>query len=302
MASNDMDSYDNTAVPAVVASPAPPDGFISLDYSNHVHKRLLAPGTGDVVCRPGATVQVHYTGSLYPSGEVFDSSISRGQPIQFRLGQGMVLKGWDVGISTMLIGEKASLLIAPEYGYGSQGSPPKIPGNATLLFDVELISVDVSTAEKTTSEKLASAELLKDEGNNYFKHGEMDQAKQIYISASELLRNTWGSTTTDDEAIKQLRIILDSNLAAVHLRLKDYQSAVDCCTRIRDVSTAHPKAIYRLSQAFTGLSRFNEAIDLLQFNRDVLVDVDVDLEISQIRQKLHAQAVKEKDLYTKMFK
>ncbi|KAH6596358.1 hypothetical protein BASA61_003482 [Batrachochytrium salamandrivorans] len=116
-----MDSYDNTAVPAVVASPAPPDGFISLDYSNHVHKRLLAPGTGDVVCRPGATVQVHYTGSLYPSGEVFDSSISRGQPIQFRLGQGMVLKGWDVGISTMLIGEKASLLIAPEYGYGSQG-------------------------------------------------------------------------------------------------------------------------------------------------------------------------------------
>ena len=93
---------------------------------------------------PGATsgdiVWVHYTGKL-TSGEQFDSSVGRGQPFKFTLGQGQVIKGWDEGVAGMKVGEKRQLTIPSELGYGAQGSPPKIPGGATLVFDVEVIGI-----------------------------------------------------------------------------------------------------------------------------------------------------------------
>ncbi len=97
-------------------------------------------GTGAQAQR-GKTVRVHYTGKLQSDGKVFDSSVTRGQPIEFRLGVGQVIKGWDEGIALMKEGGKAQLVIPPELGYGSRGAGGVIPPNATLIFDVELISV-----------------------------------------------------------------------------------------------------------------------------------------------------------------
>lgn len=88
----------------------------------------------------GDAVFVHYTGTL-EDGTKFDSSLDRGQPIGFRLGRGEVIKGWDEGIAGMRIGDKRKLKIPAELGYGEQGSPPVIPGGATLLFDVELVGL-----------------------------------------------------------------------------------------------------------------------------------------------------------------
>ncbi|MEB2334158.1 MAG: FKBP-type peptidyl-prolyl cis-trans isomerase [Anaerolineaceae bacterium] len=88
----------------------------------------------------GKTVSVHYTGKLQ-DGKTFDSSISRGQPIEFTLGKGMVIKGWDEGIALMKVGGKAQLIIPPHLGYGERGAGGVIPPNATLIFDVELVSV-----------------------------------------------------------------------------------------------------------------------------------------------------------------
>lgn len=88
----------------------------------------------------GKTVSVHYTGKLQ-NGKAFDSSISRGQPIEFTLGKGMVIKGWDEGIALMKVGGKAQLIIPPHLGYGERGAGGVIPPNATLIFDVELVSV-----------------------------------------------------------------------------------------------------------------------------------------------------------------
>ncbi|MEA2639574.1 MAG: hypothetical protein QOF51_968 [Chloroflexota bacterium] len=87
----------------------------------------------------GQTVTVNYTGWL-TDGTKFDSSVDRNQPFTFTLGTGGVIKAWDEGVAQMRIGEKRRLIVPPQLGYGARGSPPVIPPNATLIFDVEVLS------------------------------------------------------------------------------------------------------------------------------------------------------------------
>lgn len=94
--------------------------------------------------KTGQTCVMHYTGWLYQDGKKgakFDSSLDRGKPFEFKIGVGMVIKGWDEGVSTMKVGGKRTLIIPAELGYGARGAGGVIPPNATLLFEVELLDV-----------------------------------------------------------------------------------------------------------------------------------------------------------------
>ena len=90
--------------------------------------------------KEGSHVTVHYTGWL-TSGKKFDSSVDAGQPFDFTIGKGDVIKGWEEGVTGMKVGGKRQLRIPPELAYGKQGYPGAIPANATLVFDIRLLAV-----------------------------------------------------------------------------------------------------------------------------------------------------------------
>lgn len=99
----------------------------------------LIVGTGERA-RNGAIAVVHYTGWL-EDGTKFDSSLDRGVPFEFPIGQGRVIRGWDEGVATMNVGGKRELIIPPELAYGDRGAGGVIPPGATLRFEVELIEI-----------------------------------------------------------------------------------------------------------------------------------------------------------------
>jgi peptidylprolyl isomerase len=130
---------DNTAtIPAATAGSGNASGQTIATASGLKFVDTVV-GTG-AQPQKGQTVTVHYSGYLV-DGKKFDSSVDRGQPFSFVLGVGQVIKGWDEGVATMKVGGKRKLTIPPELGYGPSGSPPVIPPNAVLIFDVELLSV-----------------------------------------------------------------------------------------------------------------------------------------------------------------
>ncbi|KAJ1963440.1 hypothetical protein GGI12_002049 [Dipsacomyces acuminosporus] len=113
--------------------------------------------------KPGDTVAVHYEGTLFDGGKKFDSSYDRGTPIEFPLGKGYVIKGWDQGIAGMCIGEKRVLKIPADLAYGKNGSPPVIPPNAALVFKTELVSINGKKAEKAENKEGEAKDAKRDE-------------------------------------------------------------------------------------------------------------------------------------------
>jgi peptidylprolyl isomerase len=92
------------------------------------------------VAKAGDTVAVHYVGVAYSTGEEFDASWNRGEPLQFRLGVGQVIAGWDQGVQGMKVGGRRQLIIPPDLAYGDSGAPGAIAPGATLIFVCDLVS------------------------------------------------------------------------------------------------------------------------------------------------------------------
>lgn len=101
----------------------------------------ITPGDGETFPKKYQTVVVHYVGTL-TDGQLFDSSRDRGQPFKFTLGRNDVIKGWEVGVAKMSVGEKAKLTCSPDFAYGDVGYPGVIPPNSTLIFEVELLKIE----------------------------------------------------------------------------------------------------------------------------------------------------------------
>lgn len=119
-----------------------------IELSSGLRYEILMPASNNASqAKAGDRVSVHYTGYLEKDGQpdadkIFDSSKNRNQPFLFKLGAGMVIKGWDEGVAGMRVGETRRLFIPAHLGYGASGIPGVIPGGAMLIFDVELLAIN----------------------------------------------------------------------------------------------------------------------------------------------------------------
>ena len=147
-AATDLSSTDKGSLQVVeqpsVATPRSSDTELTLDPESVLTEsglkiKDLVMGTGDRA-RQGSVVVVHYTGRLL-DGTKFDSSVDRGTPFEFTLGQSSVIQGWEEGVSSMRIGGKRQLIIPPDLAYGERGVGPIIKPGDTLVFDIELLEV-----------------------------------------------------------------------------------------------------------------------------------------------------------------
>ena len=124
-----------------------------------VTRETITPGDGTNFPQVGDELTMHYTGTLVSDQSKFDSSVDKGRPFVFKIGLGMVIKGWDEGVIAMSLGEKAVLTITSDFGYGERGAGGVIPPNADLRFEVELLAIGALRAPSFRTSVCSSCSL-----------------------------------------------------------------------------------------------------------------------------------------------
>ena len=251
-----------------------PEDAVDLSEDGGLCKRVLVAGDADGGTPfDGAEVQVHYTGTLLSDGSKFDSSRDRPGNFSFVIGQGSVIKGWDVGVATMHKGEKAELFCRADYAYGDGGSPPTIPGGATLKFEVELLSWAEKAKQRwelSAKEKIEKAADSKASATTAFKAGDWAAAREAYTAAVDWVNVKHEFVDgADVEAARELHISCLLNSAQCSLKLADWPAAIAVCTTALGVdelpSVSRVKALFRRGTARIKTADFEEArADLLQ--------------------------------------
>ncbi|XP_069692399.1 inactive peptidyl-prolyl cis-trans isomerase FKBP6-like isoform X2 [Periplaneta americana] len=236
-----------------------------------IRKREMKPGSGSLVPE-GAYVTVHYNAYVEYGDEPYDSTWLRGQPLSFRLQRGYVIIGLDVAISSMKKGETSRFLIHPDLGYGKMGCPPRIPQNAELLFEVELVKfTDNMAAEAFEALSLEDREkadfglILKAaqaehvNGNESFKRDNINLAITKYKKAVNMLEKI--RLKNEEEEIKQQNLLLKLyiNLAVCYNKQKNSRLACVMSKHALRIQPKNPKALFNFGRALLMLSDFDHA-------------------------------------------
>jgi peptidylprolyl isomerase len=288
---------------------------VSTAQDGGILKTILTPAPPGALGPPppGTQVTAHYTGTLASDNSKFDSSLDRGKPFQFVIGQGQVIKGWDEGFASMKVGEKATLTIRSDYGYGDRGSPPKIPGGATLDFAVELLGFEEKQKEKwemSHEEKIGKANEKKAEGTELFLAKRFEEAGLVYEEAASWAFDDSkdgegegeGEKIPDDD--KELYTSCFSNAAMCCVKTSNWSQAIVASSTVLAVEgyENNIKALYRRGLAKIHLGSLKEA------KTDLMAAYKVDTKNKDVRRALaklkeaHAEAKKkEKNTFGGMF-
>ena len=285
---------------------------VSLAQDGGVKKRILQAAPDDARGPPprGCEVTAHYTGTLASDGSKFDSSVDRGTPFKFTIGKGQVIKGWDEGFASMKVGEKALLVIEPGYGYGDNGSPPKIPGKSVLHFEVELLGFREKLKEKwemTEDERHELANKLKAEGTAFFASQNYGEAASKYESAANYSVNDESNEAGEEIPEDELPLFVSSwsNAAMCYIKLKNWSEAIKCCNRVLAIpseSTSNVKCLYRRGYARLHAGDLKLAkIDLMAAYKLDSTSKDVRKALATLKEETQKQKEKEKAIFGGLF-
>ena len=231
---------------------------IYLTEDKGVAKKILIEGDEGPLPETGEECLVHYKGTL-TDGTEFDCSYKR-EPLKLSVGTGQVIKGWDIGIASMKVGEKAELTIDSEYGYGANGSPPSIPGGATLVFTVDLVQCGKRKAASLRAKDVESfekAQKHKDEGNDFFKNKDFPSAIGKYEEALKNLKEV----EELDEEMQKLAVIICQNISVCLNNQKRYKEVIIYCNDALEKNPSAVKAYYQRSIAKLNEKDFDGAND-----------------------------------------
>lgn len=281
---------------------------VSIAQDGGIMKRVIQPAPEGAKGPPpnGYEVTAHYSGTLASDGSKFDSSLDRGKPFKFTIGQGQVIKGWDEGFASMMVGEKAMLTIRPDYGYGKNGSPPKIPGEATLNFEVELLGFKEKEKEKwemSPEEKVQTAKKRKTEGTSLFMEKRFSEAASMYEDAAGyVFEDEKGEQVPDDD--KELFVSCWSNAAMCYVKTRYWTDAVRSCNKVLEVDgeDKNMKALYRRGIAKMNIGTLKEAkVDLMAAYAIDNKNKDVRKAIAKLKESFVEAKKKEKAAFGGIF-
>lgn len=271
-------------------------------------KRIIqaAPEGGSGPPPNGSLVTAHYTGTLASDGSKFDSSVDRAKAFEFTIGQGQVIKGWDEGFASMLVGEKAMLTIRSDYGYGKNGSPPKIPGDATLNFEVELLAFKEKEKERweySDEERRDKAISMKDEGTAAFKSKLFGEAASKYEDTAKFVYEDEEGEFIPDED-KSMYVSCLSNAAMCYIKLEAWGDAIRTCNVVlkTEGESQNIKALYRrgVARKHTGLLK-EAKVDLMAAYKIDNKNKDVRKALTQLKEALAESKKKEKATFGGIF-
>ena len=271
--------------------------YINITEDGGVKKKILKEGTGAQAVE-GAEVHVNYIGRN-KDNKIFDQT--KDKPFTFKIGSHQVIKGWEIGVKTMKIGEKSEFILAPEYAYGEKKVSDLIPENSTLTFEIELLKVDIpkkEISEMTYEEKLAEGKKYKEEGVTKFKAGDIPNARDSFTRALAYLENMDKTKTEEAEGVN-LYVTTLSNLCNCCNRQKEYHPVINFATKGLKIKEL-PKLFYFRSIAYANNDEFADAKRDLESLKKLLPEKDRDtdegvkyvLNIIEKREKEIAKSVK----------
>jgi len=285
---------------------------------NGVMKKVIHTGLqsfGSVP--PGATITIHYSIHLESQDEPFDSSILRGKPERYKLGDGRLIEGLEIAIYTMKKSERAQFMIDHQYAFGKMGCPPRVPMEATLLCKVELIDfVEEGVAEallalpaeergrmKTFNDIEKAVRLEHSNGNNYVSKEEWQMALKHYERGIKLLHEV--NLKNEEEEERQQRLLLKLNLNKAHCCLKVHRPKTACIAsrEALDIDGDNVKALFRFGKAKRMLDDLDPARNLLiKALKKKPQDREINAELRSLEEQMERRKKEEKILCQNMFK
>ena len=246
------------------------------DYTNvtddgGVKKRIIKEGTGEQAAE-GNEVKVNYIGKN-AEGKIFDQT--KDKPFSFKIGAHSVIKGWEVGVKTMKVGEKSEFIFSPDYAYGKQKVNDLIPENSTLTFEIELLEAagpkkEISDMEY--EEKVEWGRKYKDEGNELYKKGDYVGARAKWDEACKYIdRYINKYADYEKDACDMYQAVL-SNLCNVCNKQKEYYAVIVYANKGIKVNELLPKLFYFRAIAYAQTSEFDKAKQDIESLEKLLTD------------------------------